>query len=1466
MKQLIKTKTKRITAAFLSAVLCLMAVPLSSFAFVAEEGKAAEAYYGDYYRGSDGEYYRSSDFDFMVYDAYGNTTLHSHDGGGPRRKLMVSDSSGDRQLLCLESGVDYGADSTYQSRNGRNSAYFQNLPADAQFGILLASVYGWHPGRTAPIGGTNEDDFSIATQTILWEYQQQLRTSPTSLHANSYGVPGDSYFQCIQGRPAEQCYYWILEQMAIHMVVPSFASSHSQTAEEYTLTYDPAAKNYSLTLTDENRTLSDLQFDGGAVSVSRDGNQYTFTSADMIEDAVTIMAQKQVPGLEGNFLLWGQPGKQTMVSGAEDPVVFYIKVKTETTGVGHIVKHSEDGKVDGIRFTVSGNGVNQTVTTKADGTADLELMPGVYTVTELTEEKYEPQAVEEVTIVSGGTSTVTFSNVLKRGDLAVTKTSEDGLNEGIKFHLYGTSLSGLAVDEYAVTDYTGKACFNDVLIGSGYVLEEVDPAIRYVVPEKQAAAIEWNQVTNKSFHNKLKKWQLTVTKSDAETGAAQGDATLAGAVYGIYHDGQLVDTYVTDLNGQFTTKYYACGDTWSLREVSASEGYLVTDGDVHIGAEAKLYTAEYGNTALSVLETVQKGKIAIIKHTDDGETQIETPEAGAEFEVFLKSSGSYGNAKESERDILVCDESGFAETKELPYGVYTVKQTRGWDGRELMDAFDVFVSKNGEIYRYLINNEPFKSYVKVIKTDAETGKAIPYAGAAFQIFGPDGSKVEMTYTYPEITTIDTFYTTADGMLITPQQLDYGCGYSLVEVSAPYGYVLNSDPVSFDVTEDNSTEESAVTVIKVERPNMPQKGTITVSKSGEVFSSVTAVGGGTMDEEGNEVVFPVVYQPVYDTKGLEGAVYEVTAAEDIVTPDGTLRYAKGTVVAEITTDSMGTAATEPLYLGKYEVREKTAPFGMVLNDEIHSVELTYAGQEVEITETSTSFYNERQKVEISLSKIMEKNELFGIGDNSEILSVQFGLFAAEALTAADGSVVPADGLLELAVCDKNGTIAFKTDIPVGARLYVKEISTDSHYILPEEKYPVEFAYAGQDTALVEIKANEGQPIENDLMYGTIKGLKMDRETEETIEGALFGLFQPDENDYTESTAILSAKSQEDGIFMFENVPYGNWVVRELAPAEGFLPNTDLHHVQVGLDGQVIELTVVNDRIPEIGTKAEVDGEKEICATEVFTLTDTVSYEHLIPGKEYTIKGVLMDKKTGKPLAINGEEIHAETLFTPGEPSGEVTVEFTFDSRYIKEDTDIVVFESLQRGDMELAVHADIEDGGQTVRVKVPEIGTQATVEGKKEITANGSVTVEDVVSYKNLTPGKEYTINGILMEKDTGEALLVNGNTVTSEVTFIPEQPDGEVIVSFSFDASGLTKETQIVVFEKLYREGMEITAHADIEDEGQTITVIPPAPDVPKTGDGSSTGFWIGLAAMVIGGIAATGIIYLRQKKEDDGE
>lgn len=1103
--------------------------------------------------------------------------------------------------------------------------------------------------------------------------------------------------------------------------------------------------------------------------------------------------------------------------------------------------------MDGITFRIQGEGVDKTVKTANGGVIQVDnLKPGVYTVTETEYDKYIPQEVRRVTVVSGQVSTVNFSNKLRRGDLTVKKTAEDGLTEGMKFRLYGTSISGIEVNEYAVTDKNGIAKFKNVLIGSGYTLEEVDTPTRYVVPEKQTAAIEWNKVTNKSFDNILKKFNVTVTKSDSEKGLPQGDASLAGAKYGIYKGTQLIDTYTTDTNGSFTTKWYICGDDWSLKEISPSEGYLLNTESQHIGAEAKLYTVEYNLAKpLDSLENVIKGKIAVIKHSDDGSTKIETPEKGAEFEVYLAASGSYENAKETERDILVCDENGFAETKDLPYGEYTVKQTKGWEGKELLAPFNVFVKENGETYRFLINNATFEALIEIVKKDAETGKIIPAAGIGFKVRNTDtGEYIVQHINYPTPVDIDTYYTDVTGKLMMPEKLPYG-NYEIIEQCTAYGYVLDSAPIAFKV-------DGSKTVVTVEKHNMPQKGIVNISKSGEVFFSAVESDG--------------VYSFVFADKGLAGAVYEITAAEDIITPDGTLRYAKGAVVDTVTTNENGSAASKPLYLGKYTVRETKAPYGMVLNDEAKSVELTYAGETVKLTETSAEFYNERQKAEVSLSKILGKDETFGIGNNGEILSVQFGLYAAEDLTAADGSSVPTDGLLEIANCNENGSITFKTDIPVGTKLYVKEIAADSHYILSDEKYPVTFDYAGQDTVLVEIKADGGEAIKNDILYGSVKGLKIDRETEAVIAGAKFGLFRSGETEFTAESAILTVESGEDGVFTFENIPYGDWLIKELQPADGYLANEEIYPVRIGENGQTIGITVVNDRIPEIKTHAAVDGDKEVCATEVFTLTDTVSYSHLIPGKEYVLKGTLMDKNTGKVFTENDKAVTAETVFTPETPNGTVTVTFTFDARLIRENTSLVVFETLYKDGKELAVHADINDNGQTVKVKVPEIGTKATVDGKKEVTASGRVKIEDIVSYKNLTPGKEYAVKGVLMNKATGEPLLADGKEIRSSFTFKPDKPDGEINITFVFDASGLKTAAEIVVFETLYRDGTEIAAHADIKDEGQTVKITPPTPDNPQTGDNSNLGFWIGLGAVALGGIIAVVIIRVKSRKDEDDE
>ena len=1239
-------------------------------------------------------------FDYC-YDSTGNTIKFQQttvsDGytvGTPGEELCKIFADG-KEAYCIEPGHTLYSGNTL-TEDG--STVWKNLGSAKQKAINLALLYG-KPGSGKSLSGT-EDQKWVATQLIVWEFVSGCRNT-----ADGYKCTNTKFIDGICAGGAnpgvKSVYNAISKSLANYSTVPSFASAIASKAETYEMKYSDG--KYTLTLTDSNSILSDFSFKTtSGISVLKSGNKLTLTSTSPVNDAVTFNSAKSMPSVGNTTLVpYGDASLQDVITGVEndaDPIRAYFKVKT-SSGNLKLVKTSEDGNVANIEFTVNGDGYSKTAKTNSKGEFELaDLVPGNYIVTEVTDSKYETQKSQTVKVESGKTVTVTFENVLKKGSLEVVKTSEDNFNEGIKFHLYGTSLNGASIDLYAKTNADGVAAFTNVLVSGDnpYTLEEVNTADRYVVPKKQTAPIEWNKVTQRSFGNVLKKWNLTVTKTDAETKSVQGDATLTGAVYGIYNNGKLVDKYTTDKNGGFTTSYYVCGDKWTLKEIEPSEGYLLDETEYHIGAEAKKYTLENNSISIGVTEDILMGKISIIKHTDDGSTKIETPEKGAEFQVYLKSSGSYTKAKESERDNLICDEYGFAETKDLPYGTYTVHQTKGWNGTEFIADFDVFISENNKTYKYLINNASLESYVKIVKVDSETGKQIPYAGAGFQIYDPDGNKVTMKYTYPNVTEIDTFYTNSDGYLITPATLPYGKGYSVVEVQAPYGYTLDSTPVSFDITAENTSEENGVTIVKTEKKNTPQKGTITVEKTSEIFSNVTAVGGGYTDENGNDVALPTIYQPEYSVSGLSGAVFEIYADENITTPDGTVRYTKDTLVDAITTGEKGTATSKQLYLGRYRVVETVAPYGTVINPEPHTIELTYSGQNEKVTNTSTSFTNDRQKAEIDLTKVLEQNEKFNIGSNAEIRNVAFGLYADEDLKASNGTVIPKDGLIEIITCDEKGKAQFTTDIPIGS-YYVKEISTDNHYILSDKKYPVVFEYAGQNTATVHISVNDGEPIENEIIYGTIKGLKIDRETGENIAGALFGLFGINETEFTEETAILTAESNDEGIFEFTDIPYGEYIVRELKPAEGYLPNEENYTVTISENKEIIEITIENDKIPELGTTATIDGKKEFTVNGDITIDDVVSYKHLTAGREYTIKGVLMDKSTGKQFLVDGKEVCFEVTFTPETADGEVTVSFTFDGSVITKETEIVAFETLYHEGTEIAVHADIEDENQTVTI-------------------------------------------------------------------------------------------------------------------------------------------------------------------------
>ena len=1679
---------------------------------------------------------------------WGHGELHYMNGwfAGESKKVTVYTigSWNGNACYCIEPGTPLAIGDVMTKRDetywdNYPSTYNKTIEAD-EIKLFIGRIfqYGYTGTVTTEWRSQNAADADklahiMATQTLVWETIVGERDSDFN-HVD----PGSN--DAVKDRVATNhplysqfiSYYNSMEaNVQKHSKVPSFFAKSTSKAQEIELAWN--GTNYSATLTDTNNVLGNYTFsaDQSGITFSVSGNKLTVTANTAPSGKVSITATKTGSVRKG-VVVWSDgvitPGSgiqdlSTYSAEVNDPVKGYLNIKV-SLGSAKIVKTSEDGKVSGITFTITGNGVNKTVTTGANGEIKIDnLSPGTYTVTEVVEDRYEPQTAKTVTVVSGQTATVSFNNtlkrgdlkivktsedgivsgipfvvsgngitknvttdangeikiegllpgtytvteqhkdyyepqasqtvtveydktatvsfdnVLKRGDLTVTKTAEDGLTEGIKFrltgtsdsgvkidvtatvdssgkayfkdiligsgylleevdtalkyivpdsqdveiewakvataemynelkrgdlkviktsednfvegmrfHLYGTSLSGEKVDVYAYTDKNGVAVFEDILIGENYTVEEVNTAIRYVIPESQGAVIEWNKVTEVKFHNVLKKWRADVFKIDADLagfddgdsglvpvelmpmafsldsdamvddlggiyGQSQGDATLEGAVYGVYKDGALIDTYTTDKNGYFLTDYYPCYENveWTIREISPSEGYLLDETVYYIDTYAGQYTVELNTVYPDVYEDIIKGKITIIKHTDDGSTKIETPEVGAMFEIYLKSAGSYEAAETTERDILTCDEFGYAETIDLPYGVYVVKQIKGWDGRELLDPFEVFVSEDGEIYRYLINNANFESYLHVVKTDSTTGKTIPYAGAGFQIYAPDGSLVTMSYTYPTLTVIDTFYTNEEGTLLTPEKLPYGEGYYLVEVQAPHGYVLDATPIYFDVTEENSANENGITIVKVVKENEPQKGTITITKTGEVFSSVVESDG--------------VYQPVYEIKGLAGAVYEITAAEDVVTLDGTLRYKKGDVVATITTGADGTATTEPLFLGKFEIREVTAPHGMILNGDTVTVELTYAGQEIKITTTSAAFVNERQKVEIDLSKVLEQDEKYGIGMNGEITSVKFGLFATEDITAADGKVIPKNGLIETVTCDENGKAVFATDLPVGAKVYVKEIATDNHYILSDSTYPVTFEYAGQDTAVVKISVNNGEAITNEIIRGTIIGKKLD-EDGFTICGALFGLFRENETEFTEETALATCQSNEIGIFTFENVPFGRWIVREIKAAPAFVLNENSYAVTVSTDEEVVEITIENEFITgsvkttkvdkeypdnklsgavfevyvDVDGNGEFDPEIDLFVGEMTETEDGIYEMH-----DLRYNGYFLYEKTAPEGFLKDDGYHYFEIRNDGETvivENEAGVGFTnqpilgnvtttkVDKEYPDNKLSGAVFEIYKDVDGNGEFDAEIDTlvgemteteagvylyeklryGGYFLYEKTaPEGFVKDDTYHYFEIRNDGeTVTVENEA-------GVGFTNKPIVGELELTKTDISDGKALAN-VGFRIRNEAGEIVAEGYTDENGIAKFT-LRYGKYTYEEFAALDGYIpdtkaypfEIKEDGEIVKAAmtnEKIPEVPQTGDESNIGFWIGLAAVALGGVIATAIVLIKKKKDDENE
>ena len=1073
-----------------------------------------------------------------------------------------------------------------------------------------------------------------------------------------------------------------------------------------------------------------------------------------------------------------------------------------TRGKIKVNKTADDGIVSGREFKVTGDdGSSYTKKTNANGVAEFSGLKVyntstgkaiTYTVSEINvDTRYEVPKAQNVTLTSGDvdlTVNVKFNNQLKTGSIKINKQSEDNQNGDREFTITGNGKT------YTIkTGSDGIAILSDIPVYNSnnekivYTISEKNVPIRYVVPADQTATLTSDATTTKTFKNILKKFTLEVTKQDAEMVTAQGNGTLAGAVYGLYKDGELADTYTTDENGYFKTKEYVCGN-YTVQEISPSEGYLLDETVYSVGAEAENYFIEHNPLSMAVTEDVIKGNIAMIKHSDDGSTQIETPEVGAEFEVYLKSSGSYANAVETERDYLTCDENGFAQTKDMPYGVYTVHQTVGWEGTEFIADFDVNISENGQTYRYLINNAEFESYVKVVKVDSETGKTIPYEGAGFEIYDSNGQKISMTFAYPTPTTIDTFYTNSEGYLITPEVLPYG-EYSLVEVQAPYGYALDKTPVAFSVSLENAEKENSLTIVKVEKQNTAQKGRISVQKTGDIFTSVNMASSAYTDENGELVVNSTTYTPVFADGDLSGAVFQVIAVEDIVTLDGTTRAYAGDVVSEITTDENGYAETEPLYLGKYEVREIKAPDGYVLNNEPKDVEVTYAGQEIAVLDTvNASFVNDYQSVEISLSKVMENDELFGIGNNNEYLSVRFGLFAAEDIQAADGTVIPADGLISEISLDENMTAVIAEKIPFG-KYYVQEIATDEHYVLNGEKYLVTFEYMGQEVTTVSIDC--GQFV-NELKRGKVEGIKVN-ESDEPLENALFGLFAVDTAEFTCENAYMTAVSDENGYFEFDEIPYGEYIVREIEAPTGYILSGESYPVTVCEDGETITIRTVNKPITVEVSKVDVYGEELIGADMQLENADgEIIDEWISDGTNHIVTELPAGDYTLKEIAAPDGYVIATDIEFEVFADGTIKIR-NVDSTAISEDGNPLIV---------------MVDDTTKVKISKRDITTDKELPGAtlQIIDEDGNV-VEEWVSADEahlvegkLIAGKEYTLR---------ETIAPDGYEIANEIRFTVNE-DGSVTEVVMYDEHTPDLETPPTVIIDIPHTGVSADNSAEL--------------------------------------------------------
>ena len=657
-----------------------------------------------------------------------------------------------------------------------------------------------------------------------------------------------------------------------------------------------------------------------------------------------------------------------------------------------------------------------------------------------------------------------------------------------------------------------------------------------------------------------------------------------------------------------------------------------------------------------------------------------------------------------------------------------------------------------------IKGEKPKYTVTLTKTSADVKITNGNANYSLEgaVYNVYKAYVNPNHDYTNDPVVATFTTQKDGHATLSKKLENG-DYVTIEQVAPLGYTLDTSVHRFSVDGKNTD----IPVV-----DDPGRIRLIIRKKDSTTGSNTASGNAS----------------------LAGAVYRVSYLEN-----------GATTYKDITTNSAGVADLRDIPLGLVSVQEISSPAGYKLDTRVHTYKV-HPSQTTPITFElePADFTEEVMKGQIALHKQYETLDepADEQGAEFDVYLKSAGSFDAAKETERDHITTGADGM------------ATTKDLPYGTYVVHQTKGGNGRQLVAD--FDVSISEDGKVYSydLVNVQKNAQLKIVKTSEDGVIEGIHFrvtrleDSYSAEYVTNAAGEIL----------TETLPIYADKDGANKYQ------YRVEELDTEETFgyqLPDSQTVELS---EGEIASVSFHNVPI-EIGTKATVEGEKEVDPLDKVTLTDTVSYTGLVPGKEYKVTGVLMDKKTGEKLLVNGKEITAETTFIAETRNGSVDVTFIFDATGLH-GKEVVVFENLYRENVLLATHADINDEGQTVKIKNPEIGTKATADGKKEITAD-KITITDVVSYKDLTPGKAYKLTGVLMNKATNDKLLIDGKEITAEATFTPKATTGEVEMTFTFDARELTVETEVVAFETLYRDGIEIAVHADIEDEGQTVKILP---------------------------------------------